>query len=387
MRHVDLCSGIGGFALGLSWAGLSEPVLFCELDAWCRTILKKHWQNVPIAEDVTELARDPARLVPDCDILTAGYPCQGFSVAGLQRGEKDDRYIWGEIFEIVQAKQPSWCIFENVAGHIALGLDRVLSDLEDKASYEVQTFCIPACSVNAPHLRNRIFIIAHTNRKSEPASTVDEQWLVGNTKYNGSFASEEFGSHTENDGRTPKRSHSSIKSKRASQPSDHADVPDTSRVRHRGRSSQECGTAERLVLTQEQGRSTLGSEAKGRSKPHRNTVSHTDNTRPQGRLQGRSDTKRKAKQRHTGCHDTGDGQSRCNTSQSQSRLGMLADGVSKRMARHEGFDYEPPDIPRVIEGAEMRTAKLKALGNALVPQIIEQIGIVIRKIEDDKVQG
>ena len=383
MRHVDLCSGIGGFALGLSWAGLSEPVLFCELDSWCRSILKKHWQHVPIAEDVTELARDPARLVPDCDILTAGYPCQGFSVAGLQRGEKDDRYIWGEIFEIVQAKQPSWCIFENVAGHIALGLDRVLSDLEDKASYEVQTFCLPACSVNAPHLRNRIFIIAHTNRQSEPASTVNEQWLVGNTQYNGSSTSEEFGSHPENDGRTPQRSHSSIKSKGASQPSDHADVPDTSRVRHRGRSSQECGTAERLVLTQEQGRSTLGSEAEGRSKSYRKTLPDTD--RKRGCLRnteweyaenaGQSSRNKRSNKRGLGTRNI------------KSRLGMLDDGLSARLARHEGFDFEPPDIPRIIKGAEMRTQKLKALGNALVPQIVEQIGIVIRKIEDDKVQG
>ena len=74
MRHVDLCSGIGGFALGFQWAGLSKPVLFCDIEAWSRQVLAKHWPDVPIARDVKELASDPRRLVPDCDILTAGYP-------------------------------------------------------------------------------------------------------------------------------------------------------------------------------------------------------------------------------------------------------------------------------------------------------------------------
>jgi hypothetical protein len=76
MSHVDLCSGIGGFALGFEWAGLSKPVLFCDIEPWSRKVLSKHWPDVPIADDVKELANDPARLVPDCDILTAGYPCQ-----------------------------------------------------------------------------------------------------------------------------------------------------------------------------------------------------------------------------------------------------------------------------------------------------------------------
>ena len=103
MRHVDLCSGIGGFALGFEWAGLSSPVLFCDNEPWCRRVLAKHWPHVPVAEDVRELATDARRLVPDCDILTAGYPCQPFSAAGKQRGEEDDRHIWPEIFKIIQA--------------------------------------------------------------------------------------------------------------------------------------------------------------------------------------------------------------------------------------------------------------------------------------------
>jgi DNA (cytosine-5)-methyltransferase 1 len=174
LRHVDLCSGIGGFSLGFEWAGLSKPILFCDTEEWCRKILAKNFPNVPIATDVKELANDPERLVPDHDILTAGYPCQPFSVAGKQKGSEDDRHIWPYIFRIIAQKRPTWCVFENVYGHIALGLDKVLFDLESEG-YSTRTFIVPACGVNAPHRRDRLWIIAR---------------IVGDTKHNGSLATE-----------------------------------------------------------------------------------------------------------------------------------------------------------------------------------------------------
>ena len=158
-KHVDLCSGIGGFALGFEWAELSSPVLFCDIEPWSRKILAKHWPDVPIAEDVKELADDPDRNVPDCDILTAGYPCQPFSLAGKRGGSEDDRHIWPHILQIVASKRPAWCVFENVYGHLTLGLDQVLSDLEVEG-YATRPFIVPACSVDAPHKRDRIWIIA-----------------------------------------------------------------------------------------------------------------------------------------------------------------------------------------------------------------------------------
>jgi len=159
MRHVDLCSGIGGFSLGFEWAGLSKPILFCDVEPWCRRVLSKHWPDVPVASDVKELANDPDRNVPDCDILTAGYPCQPFSLAGERRGTEDDRHIWPYILSIIQAKRPAWCIFENVYGHVSMGLDEVLSDLEREA-YATRPFIVPACAADAPHRRDRVWIIA-----------------------------------------------------------------------------------------------------------------------------------------------------------------------------------------------------------------------------------
>ena len=159
LRHVDLCSGIGGFALGFERAGLSYPVLFCDIEKWCRDVLDKHWPAVPKATDVKELANDPEGLVPDCDIITAGYPCQPFSFAGQRKGQEDDRHIWPYILQIVAQKRPTWCVFENVYGHISLGLDEVLFDLEAE-SYAARAFIVPACATDAPHRRDRVWIVA-----------------------------------------------------------------------------------------------------------------------------------------------------------------------------------------------------------------------------------
>jgi len=160
MRHVDLCSGIGGFALGFEWAGLSRPVMFCDIEPWSRKILAKHWPDVPIVEDVKVLANEPEKIPAGGrdTILTAGYPCQPFSQAGKRLGTEDDRHIWPYIREIVAQKRPAWCVFENVYGHVSMGLDQVLSDLETD-SYATRAFIVPACGVDAPHRRDRVWII------------------------------------------------------------------------------------------------------------------------------------------------------------------------------------------------------------------------------------
>lgn len=175
LRHFDVCSGIGGFALGFRWAALSEPVAFCEIDKYCQKVLAKNFPNIPIFNDVKELVNEEAkpestRTIPDHDILTSGYPCQPFSVAGKRRGEEDPRNIWPYVYEIVKRKHPTWCVFENVYGHVAMGLDKVLNEMEMEG-YTTQTFIVPACSLDAPHLRNRLWIVAHSNRQSESTST------------------------------------------------------------------------------------------------------------------------------------------------------------------------------------------------------------------------
>ena len=170
MRHVDLFSGIGGFALAASWVwcGQYQPIAFCEIDEWCQRVLKKHWPEVPIYSDIRELKGDRFGAV---DLVTGGFPCQPFSVAGKRAGEKDDRYLWPEMLRVITEAQPRWVLGENVVGIVRMELDTLLSDLEAEG-YETQSFIIPACGVNAPHRRNRVWIVAHANGRRQQGQDI-----------------------------------------------------------------------------------------------------------------------------------------------------------------------------------------------------------------------
>ena len=159
MKILDLFSGIGGFSLGLEAAGM-ETIAFCEIDPFCRKVLKKHWPDIPIYEDVRKL--DGKQFRGTIDLICGGYPCQPFSRAGKRIGEKDDRHLWPEFIRIIRTIRPSWVIGENVDGHVSLGLDEVLCDLE-REGYTCWSFVIPACAIGAHHQRNRVWIIANLN--------------------------------------------------------------------------------------------------------------------------------------------------------------------------------------------------------------------------------
>ncbi len=160
LRHVDLCSGIGGFSLGFEWAEVSQPVLFCDNDDWCRRVLKKHWPDVPIEKDVKVLVNEPER-IPECDIITCGFPCQPYSVAGKQEGAESDKDVWPYISQIIALKRPAFVVLENVYGLISMALDKVQFDLEAHG-YTTRAFVVPAVALNAQHRRDRVFIVGHT---------------------------------------------------------------------------------------------------------------------------------------------------------------------------------------------------------------------------------
>lgn len=170
MKHLDLCSGIGGFALAARWTGFNT-VQFCEIDKWCQRILKKHWPDVPCHNDLKTFDGTPFYGI---DILTAGYPCQPFSVAGHQKGEKDPRHLWPEVLRIIRESRPRWIICENVEGHIRLGYDTVHSDLESE-NYVVWPFIIPASGIGARHQRKRIWIIARSKDVANAESAISKK--------------------------------------------------------------------------------------------------------------------------------------------------------------------------------------------------------------------
>lgn len=156
MRHLDLFSGIGGFALAAKWAAW-ETIAFCECETFCQKVLAKHWPEVPCFKDVKEMKATDVGAV---DIITGGYPCQPFSTAGAKRGKNDDRHLWPEMFRLINKLRPTWVVGENVVGHANLGLHEVLSDLEG-IRYQARAFIIPACAVDAPHIRDRVWVLAH----------------------------------------------------------------------------------------------------------------------------------------------------------------------------------------------------------------------------------
>ena len=169
LQHLDLFSGIGGFSLGLEATGGFETKAFCDIEKYPRQVLQKHWPHVKQYEDIKELnyERLKADGIDSIDIITGGYPCQPFSIAGRQKGEQDPRHLWPEYFRLVKELRPTWVIGENVSGHIKLGLDTVIEDLESE-DYSVRPFSISASSIGANHQRERIWILAHSRRSQWP---------------------------------------------------------------------------------------------------------------------------------------------------------------------------------------------------------------------------
>ncbi|MDD3807370.1 MAG: DNA (cytosine-5-)-methyltransferase, partial [Candidatus Marinimicrobia bacterium] len=162
-RVLDLFSGIGGFSLGLERAGM-KTVAFVEIDEFCQKVLKKHWPDIPIFSDIRNFAKEV--LNEKVDVICGGFPCQPFSIAGKRNGRKDNRYLWNEMFRVIQEFKPTWVIAENVHGILSVEqgmvFEQVCLDLESE-NYEVQSFVIPACAVNAPHRRDRVWIIANSD--------------------------------------------------------------------------------------------------------------------------------------------------------------------------------------------------------------------------------
>ena len=401
LRHVDLCSGIGGFSLGFSWAELSKTIMFCDTEKWCRQILAKNFPNTPIATDVKELANDPERLVPNHDILTAGYPCQPFSVAGLRKGEEDDRHIWPYIFRIVTFKRPSWCVFENVYGHVALGLDKVLSDMENQG-YATRTFIVPACAKNAPHRRDRLWIVCKNvgdsssggrgefrvseekvgGTESEEAQSIrtsSTRTTMGDTQHNGSSTTQIRGSNEEDARGSQKGEIQAKQSEGASGRGDHETMAYTKCL------GWEQRTEVQGEFDREEPSDQLDFSSEGRRRSR--ASSHVANTNGEG-LQGIEETRdtkeiwKDSNELFTG-HGGKSNVANTNSQRTSRRISRNENAKdvrqSSRIREDEGIWFSEPNVGRVAHGIPKRVDRLKGLGNAIVPQIAMQIGLAIKK--------
>ena len=413
LKILDLFSGIGGFSIGLERTGNFETVAFCEIDKFCTLLLQKHWKGVKIYNDVKEITKE--RLEADGvqlpDIITGGFPCQPFSVAGKQKGTSDDRHLWPQMFRIIRELTPRWIIGENVRGIVNIQdgvvFEAVCTDLEGEG-YEVRPFNIPAAGVGAPHRRERIWIIA--NRKESMVNPDDvrlEQYSTTKEKaswWRTSTTFEPTGSmenarrtlrpgtelREKNEDETGKED--AHQHQRSGSPSE-SDVADTQGERTRENdeglrsgTSRISGRKETTVANTDEGRSH-GQKHKiqtGRNIPVSSSEDVAD-TGFQG-LEGSineklSTTKRSQDVANTESSPRNDHEAVAGDGESETQE-VSGDG-SRVRGESAWWDFEP-DVGRVAHGVPGRVYRLKALGNSIVPKIAQEIGNAIIKAEGEK---
>ena len=355
MRLLDLFSGIGGFSYGLEKIGF-KTVAFCEMDKYCKLVLQKHWKGIRIYNDVKEITKErlEADGIESPDIITGGFPCQPFSIAGKQKGTNDDRHLWPEMFRIIKELKPRWIIGENVRGIVNIQdgvvFETVCTDLESEG-YEVQAFNIPAAGVGAPHRRERIWIVAHSNdtrnRTPKHETNKDGQKTDERRQEQSQLKSSGHSKDVENSRRTLRqgtelreknedetRKEDADQHQRSSSPSE-SDVADT----HARLSD---GTYEEI----QSGGQTLDTSSE---RVTEEDGSNTDRTRLQ-------------------------------------RLGSehkLRNSEKEEQPSGDSWWQFEPDVGRVAHGVPGRVHRLKALGNSIVPKIAEEIGKAIMKAERD----
>ena len=361
LHVLDLFSGIGGFSLGLERTGGFETAAFCEIEPFCQKVLKKHWPGVPVYSDVRMLR---GYMFPAIDVITGGYPCQPFSYAGKRGGEKDNRHLWPQMFRLIQECRPRWVFAENVAGHITMGLDEVLSDLEAEG-YTSQTFVIPACASDAPHRRDRVWIVANSDRSDDVRSAREDEGKVREERIQernlNRISSQSSGSQTV----VADTKHQGVQKRWRTQDVVAGDGGPHRIQRHEQSS---CKQQEGEVLAHtpelfsdgcgehtEQGeRQIPESGIRGRSINVANTNSHM----PQGSKNPRS------------------------SEENGPRVEQYALGCNEDSNQWREWLPEP-NVVRVAYGVSRRVDRLRGLGNAVVPQIPEIIGNAILQAEVD----
>ncbi len=331
MNHLDLFSGIGGFSIGLEKVGFNT-IAFCEKEDYCRMLLQKHWKGVKIYNDIKECkGKEIKETYGRVDILTGGFPCQPYSVAGKQKGTADDRYLWPEMFRVIKEVQPTFVIAENVRGIIniqdGMVFETVCADLESEG-FEIQTFIIPAAGVGAPHKRERV-------------------WIVGYSKHNGSLTSEiKRGDNKIND-RTEEREDTTFKPERAGRSRDNEIMENTRRKLHERSSVREKNEDE---IKKENANKFERSSSESASNVA-NTKSEQSISKYYREQPGETSEQEQIKSR----------------------------GSSSWTLREANWLSEP-NVGRVVNGVPGRAHRLRGLGNAIVPKIAEEIGRSIMKV-------
>ena len=433
LKVLDLFSGLGGFSLGLERTGHFRTVAFCDNNKYSKLILDKHWKGIKIYDDVREITKEKFTTdgIETPDIITGGFPCQPFSVAGKQKGTGDDRHLWPEMFRIIKVFQPKFVIGENVPGIVNIQdgvvFETVCTNLEDEG-YEVQPFNIPAAAVGAPHQRKRIWFIAV---RSDVANTVsnDERREISRSYEEERRIQEE---HRQNNSTTGKSSRTSeirngdngyenvanTKNGRG-QPSQSERWEGTERgsINSRGIKGERqdpSPTTDRINVadTNDEGfRTRIGGSDNDHETESR--IGGADGTRSTSDVERNNSTSTEIKGMDVANTDTrlGNGENEEIQSRGQTSISS-SEGTNKKLADTNGEGLEgfgqssrqlsktffatdsseerqrtmdqgwwsvEPNVGRVAHGVSGRVHRLKGLGNSIVPQIVEEIGYAIVK--------
>ena len=403
ITHLSLFSGIGGLDLAAEWAGI-HTVGQCEWAEYPTKVLEKHWPNVPRWKDIRTLTGDDfyertgRRTV---DIISGGFPCQPFSVAGKQRGKEDDRYLWPEMVRVIKELRPTWVVGENVAGIIKMALSDILYELE-ACGYRTRTFLIPACAVGARHRRYRVAIVGYSeyNGLSSAAVTGGTQ-KTGRGQQEGKKKAGEFtGASKSGNGQDVANSHTE---RELQSPGSEQDIRNGVGISRKTLADAESQFEGRLPVRKEPKKpGSIGS---------REDVQHADSAGCKEQYV----TAKPDKEGFTGwgcdagnvCNATSQrlsdrteepmGGQRTQEQESErsmrrtveSVLGGMVDGFPAGMDGDLDFlinHYwdDEPDIPRIATGIKHRVDRLKCLGNAVVPQQFYPIFRAIAEIEGER---
>jgi DNA (cytosine-5)-methyltransferase 1 len=373
MKHGSLFSGIGGFDLAAEWMGW-ENVFHCEMNEFGKKVLKHYWPQAISYHDITKTDFTIHR--GRIDILTGGFPCQPYSLAGKRLGKEDNRHLWPEMLRAIREIQPTWVVGENVFGLVnwdgGLVFNEVQTDLEAEG-YEVQPYVLPACAVNAPHRRDRVWFVAysrHNSKRKAGSSKNDEEieFATIHTKrqsgeskavFNSRLCDlQRFNTHSNSDGFNWSNSEHEINT---SQGGEYAQR-DTKQMGGDAADTK-SESSERLRLEQrevsEQGKGQLGGNC--------GAVGNSGNVADTERIRS---PRKEHRQEESGLNtekNQGIGWANFPT---QSPICVRNDGISERL------DF--------ITFSKWRNESIKAAGNAVVPQVVYQIFKAIEEYDRNR---
>jgi len=371
LKLLDLFSGIGGFSLGFESTGFFETIGFVEKDKFCQKVLRKHWSNINIEEDIRNVKGERYA----ADIITGGFPCQPFSVAGKRKGTADDRYLWDEMLRVIREVKPRWVIGENVEGIIninnGLVLRQVQTDLENEG-FKIQCLVIPASGIGAWHQRKRVWIIANSehnvsNTNSRNVETrCKRQWGVRKEhkeKGTSDNATSIYETLSNSNARLSIRENKEIQTGRNTINSSSKDVPNSDSRLRRGRGTELKSGDDRewrfYSTQEEQTKQHIRCETIGYNAISGKDVSNSSIKR----LQGCSIQHNLEKEQRPKKFITKTSFERQQTWwQTQSKFCGVPNGISYELDKD-------------------RTNRIKALGNSIVPQIARQIALAIKEVE------